>query len=272
MVTNHFAADYVSQRNLRYRSSMISRAILALSILVIATSCRSGGGSSPVAALPPGTGAFTLVVLHAGDRSAEDVARADVAAAYRQHRTFLGNETRAKRLLLTGPVSLDDDGGNGPGGIHGLFVFDSADVEEVRARVFSDAAVELGLFRPECISLMTLDVIRGVPAEVLERESNGSDDERRDLKGYVVVLAPDGEAAAAAMRSPALARHIVLLGRCGAPRDRALFAVLDVSDPRQVRARATIAEANVEDWQILRWTSSPALAEVMGRLRANAGE
>ncbi len=225
---------------------------LAGATLVLGSACgsvRAGGGGAPELA------SLTLVLVQPGE-----VLDANKALAEREvfdgHRRFLEREAEAGRLLVSGPLAPAEVGPRG------LLVFDLEDPEDVIAVLEEDPAVAAGLLRPEAFPMVTLAQVRELPAMEQRRvsEAGGAGG---DSRRFVVIMAPDGEAAMPWIQHPAIAQEVLLLAQLGEPTPGGLFLVLGFESTRELIARRRIAGASgppgTEEWQVWEWFSTPAL-------------
>ncbi|EON78927.1 hypothetical protein ADIS_0520 [Lunatimonas lonarensis] len=82
---------------------------------------------------------YTFVLLTSGEHTPED--QAVVAAAFAGHMANINRLAKEGKLLLAGPFGPNSDA------MRGLFVFDSADVEQVKGWLAGDPAIEEGFLK-----------------------------------------------------------------------------------------------------------------------------
>jgi uncharacterized protein YciI len=225
---------------------------LAGAALVLGSACgtvRTGDGSAPELA------ALTLALVQPGEAldPGDGLAEREVFDA---HRRFLEREAEAGRLLVTGPFAPAE------GAPRGLLLFDVEDPGVVSEILEEDPAVAAGLLRPEVFPLITLAQVRELPA-MEQRRVSESGGVGGDSRRFVVLIAPDGEAAVEWIQHPAIAQEVLLLAQLGEPTPGGLLVVLGFESIRELIARRRIAGASgppgTEDWQVWEWFSTPAL-------------
>jgi len=213
---------------------------LAGATLVLGSACgavRTGGGGAPELA------ALTLALVQPGEALDPGDALAE-------------REAEAGRLLVTGPFAPAE------GAPRGLLLFDMEDPGDVSEILAEDPAVAAGLLRPEVFLLITLAQVRELPA-MEQRRVSESGGVGGDSRRFVVLMAPDGEAAVEWIQHPAIAQEVLLLAQLGEPTPGGLLVVLGFESVRELIARRRIAGASgpggTEDWQVWEWFSTPAL-------------
>lgn len=220
--------------------------------LLLGSACgtvRTGGGGAPELA------ALTLALVQPGEAldPGDGLAEREVFDA---HRRFLEREAEAGRLLVTGPFAPAE------GAPRGLLLFDVEDPGDVSEILEEDPAVAAGLLRPEVFPLITLAQVRELPA-MEQRRVSESGGVGGDSRRFVVLMAPDGEAAVEWIQHPAIAQEVLLLAQLGEPTPGGLLVVLGFESIRELIARRRIAGASgppgTEDWQVWEWYSTPAL-------------
>lgn len=241
--------------------------VLSLMLTIAVTfSCHTTTGARSDAISAPAE--FTLVLL----RSTHEPAADATGEVFRAHREFLEADVAIGRTPLVGQIvgaAARPGEDSVAGTLAGLLVFDSADPDVAAAHFARDPAVAKGYFQPEYVPLETLNLVRRVPAAIETRRARAAsavhESARPDLATYTICIAPDGYEAARAFRSDVVGRHVVLLGRLGAPLTDGLFAITSLSRPEALLTRVAAAQdIDTSDWMVRTWISSPALIDVVG--------
>ncbi|MCC5936192.1 MAG: hypothetical protein JJU34_02815 [Lunatimonas sp.] len=82
---------------------------------------------------------YTFVLLTTGEHTPED--QAVVAAAFAGHMANINRLAQEGKLLVAGPFGPNGDA------MRGIFIFDSADTDEVRTWLADDPAISEGLLK-----------------------------------------------------------------------------------------------------------------------------
>lgn len=201
---------------------------------------------------------FALVLLLEGD-----VASVSIEELSQQHFAFMESMASERKLLLAGAFGPDRHRAD----LRGIFLVDEPDPRVASELTAQDPATVAGVYRQEVIPITTLDVVRQLPEAEKRRQgrrlARGEKAGQPDIRGYTVLMAPDGTRAAKEVFSnPVIGEVVVLMARMGAPREDELFAILDVPTAAEARARLKVANANALTVHVSEWYGSPALAEL----------
>lgn len=229
---------------------------LALSILAACQGPASSG--------TPGEGrhVFVIAALMAGHPEAE-LGAEQVEAASRGHFANMKRLSEQGRLLLAGPSGVAG------GDFRGLFVLDTASLEEAREWVASDPAVAAGLLQPELTTFSTSTDLSRVPALVeaarVERLAADPEHPSDGFEGRTYVLATTNRGTEAGRLLGSMAREgrVLFRGDLGppAPEGTALF-VLDLDSLEAAERR--LEEAGAwrglgADWALDLWWATEEL-------------
>ncbi|MEM8709853.1 MAG: hypothetical protein AAGG01_02790, partial [Planctomycetota bacterium] len=151
--------------------------------------------------------------------------------------------------------------------LRGIFILDEADTDSARAMAAEDPPTRAGVFRQEIVPLITLNVIRALPAMETQRQheraERGDDLSRPDVRAYTIVTAPRGdETFQTVFQHPAIALDVVLVAKLGGTREGELLAILDVPTADEARRRLAIANVDALEIHVDEWYGSPTLAEL----------
>lgn len=167
------------------------------------------------------------------------------------------------KLLIAGPFGPDKHEPD----LRGIFVLDEASTEAARALAAADPPSSAGVFRQEIVPLITLDVIRALPAMETQRQNErlerGDDLSQPDVRAYTILTAPRGdEVFKSIFQHPAIATDVVLVAKLGGARKGELFAILDVGTADEARRRLAIANEDSQEVFVDEWYGSPTVAEL----------
>lgn len=202
-------------------SAMCSRPAASFLSLWLFAACHGAPPSPPAPSARPapadGRLACTLALLKTGPRPdpGSEEQRREIFAGHFRNMARLADE---RDLLLAGPFGRD----RSDPALRGVFVLDTDDPARARALAETDPACQAGVFALEYHALVTEAPLRAFLAAVLARQqaivaSGRTPEPGEGGRGYALLTADDGDAAAAA-----LAGHPAVLCFARLDRDRAL--------------------------------------------------
>ena len=222
-----------------------------LSLLLLSLAACAGPASRGPA---PEVATFCLALMNDATGGAAGLSEREVFEA---HRRFLEEEASSGRVLATGSFSARS------GGARGAMLLDLPDPGDAQRSVLQrDPAVEAGLLSAEVCSMVSLTVLRRLPALEQARVERG--EVAGASRRFLLVLAADGAAALELVQHPAIAPSVLLLGRLGAPREGGLAALLDLERARELDVRLRIAGAAPPGWEVHEWFTTPAFGALAG--------
>jgi uncharacterized protein YciI len=188
---------------------------------------------------------FTLVQLKSGPRI--DLTPEQRREVFGGHMANMNRLARAGALLLAGPYGK----AKSDPALRGLFVLATADRAEAQRQAETDPGFAAGVFRFELASLATTADLRAQLAADLAHEDAAKAAGRQlgagDMRGYVLLTAADGDAAAAALAGqPA----VLMLGRLDGGRALALLDAKDVAAAETLLAplRKHLGAFTLDEW------------------------
>jgi uncharacterized protein YciI len=233
--------------------------ILAASLL---GACRS---STPDTTAAEERHVFVIAALMAGHPQPSPSAE-DIEAASNGHFDNMKRLSQAGHLLLAGPS------GSAESEFRGLFLFDTASVDEARDLMASDPAVAAGLLSPELTTLSTSTDLRRLPALVAaaraERMAVNPEDPAEGFEGrpYVLATTNRGAEVERALERMIRAGRVIFHGELGPPAapGTSLF-VLDVES--LAGAERELTEAGAwrglgAAWALDLWWASEAVTRL----------
>jgi uncharacterized protein YciI len=196
----------------------------------------------------------TLVLLKTGPRTDLDTAaRQQVFAG---HFANMGRLARQGDLLLAGPYGKQRSDPN----LRGVFVLATGDVEVARQLAETDPGVQAGVFVLEYHRLHTNAPLREflaaeLAADDAAKAAGKTPQPGESGRGFVLLTAADGDAAAAALRDePA----VVLFARHD---ERGAWVVLDAVDLAGAEAIVAAYRDRLGEFRLDEWFASRRLAE-----------
>jgi uncharacterized protein YciI len=209
-------------------------------------------GSAPPAAAGAAAAErdYTLVYLVTGSRT--DLSQAESNKVFAGHFANMERLAREGHLLVAGPFGKQKSDPK----LRGIFVLATGDRGRARELAQSDPGVQAGVFELEFHALATNAPLPRLLAKELadrdaERAAGRTTQPAERIRGYVLLIAADGERAFAALRGhPA----VLLLGRLDAGQ---AFAVVDAADRAAAEraldgVRARLGEHRLEEWAATR--------------------
>lgn len=202
---------------------MSRSSVLAVALCLAA--CRAPAGET-----------YSLVVLKAG--SAEGVGADELSAAAKGHMENITRLTEEGKLLVAGPLGeprSDLDA-------RGIFIFDSGDLDEVRAWTGTDPAVQAGLFTFDVQLMVSGDRLRDIhPLDQAAQAAREADPDVPDAwQGRLYVLARVEERALLDGQ-PVIFRGTLQPGG-------ETLAVLDYDDYKEARAQLAEQDCAMDAW------------------------
>jgi len=202
---------------------MSRRVLLAFALALAA--CRAPAGET-----------YALVVLKAG--SVAGIGADELSAAGRGHMENITRLTEEGKLLVAGPLGdprSDQDA-------RGIFIFDSADLDEVRAWTGTDPAVLAGLFTFDAQLMVSGDRLRDIhPLDQQAQAAREADPDVPDAwqgRLYVLARVEDG---ALLDGQPVIFRGTLQPGG-------ETLAALDYDDYGEARAQLSEEDCSMDVW------------------------
>jgi uncharacterized protein YciI len=209
----------------------------------------------PARAGEPAT--YTLVHLKTGPQSGK-LSEADNKAAFAGHFANMQRLAGEKKLLVAGPfgaVRHDDE-------LRGLFVLNTAKVEEAKEWAASDPAAKAGLFVLEYHPIRTAADLLGGLEKDLERENKAKAEGRQlehheTMRAYVWLTAEDGAKARAAIAPLVEQKKVFLVADLDESR---LLVLLDALTAAKAKEQWNAAFEAAGPHQLDEWYGSNLLA------------
>lgn len=153
-----------------------------------------------------------------------------------------------RKLIIAGPFAKPADPS-----WRGLFILDTASVEEARALVATDPGVISGEFNTECIPMRASARLREFPdihqAGDAKRSATPRDPSSPPpVRAYVIVTAREATKAEAAIKANGLAERVLWWGRFGGDVKRGGVYVIDEKEVGNARAQLGDGPWVVDGW------------------------
>lgn len=237
-------------------SKPFALALLASAFLVACQSSQPSDAAEPEDSGPAGTD-FVYVNLMTGPNAGqlEDDALQDAMAGHFSNMARMAEEGH---LLVAGPFGPP----RAVPRLRGLFILDTADVEEGRKLASTDPAAQAGVFELEVYSWRSPSPLRELPR--LNREAEearaAAGEETFQGRPYVILTAEDGDAGLMALRPLVEGGQVLFHGRFLDDGEGAHLFCLDVESIDE--ARSLIPERSRVEFRFHPWYSTDVLEKL----------
>lgn len=232
-------------------NSISRRLALALLGTIALVSCTSSGSTRAASSGSDGRWVFAFLTSGANAASKTPEERQAIQAA---HMANIGKLADEKKLIVAGPFGKERPAPE----LRGVFVFDTADVEDARAWTNTDPAVQAGVLAMELAPLATDAPLLRSLALYKEREAAAKAEGRElrledSIRPYVMLLVQDPRAADAAVAELRAQKKLVLDGTLSdSPRGKRLvvFDAPDVASGKEALGRhaESLGEHTLSQW------------------------